>query len=45
MPDELCALPAIDESYAAFMALVALMDGIGCAPPTWTLFTLAYDMI
>ncbi|KAJ7334830.1 major facilitator superfamily domain-containing protein [Mycena albidolilacea] len=29
MPDELCALPVIDESYAAFMALVALMDGIG----------------
>ncbi|KAJ6510526.1 MFS general substrate transporter [Mycena sanguinolenta] len=29
MPGELCALPAIDENYAAFIALVALMDGIG----------------
>ncbi|KAJ7727905.1 hypothetical protein B0H16DRAFT_1734906 [Mycena metata] len=29
IPAELCALPAIDERYAAFMALVALMDGIG----------------
>ncbi|KAJ7038576.1 MFS general substrate transporter [Mycena alexandri] len=29
IPSELCALPAIDERYAAFMALVALMDGVG----------------
>ncbi|KAF8147778.1 hypothetical protein K438DRAFT_1867303 [Mycena galopus ATCC 62051] len=31
MSDAMCALPAIEESYAAFIALVALMDGIGCA--------------
>ncbi|KAJ7675449.1 major facilitator superfamily domain-containing protein [Mycena rosella] len=29
MPDALCALPAVEENYAAFIALVALMDGIG----------------
>ncbi|KAF7361353.1 MFS general substrate transporter [Mycena sanguinolenta] len=29
MSDELCSLPAIDENYAAFIAIVALMDGIG----------------
>jgi hypothetical protein len=33
MPAPLCALPAIDESYAAFIALVALLDGIGGASP------------
>ncbi|KAJ6588992.1 MFS general substrate transporter [Mycena capillaripes] len=29
IPAPLCALPAIEESYAAFIAVVALMDGIG----------------
>ncbi|KAJ7471907.1 MFS general substrate transporter [Mycena latifolia] len=29
MSDALCSLPAIEENYAAFIALVALMDGIG----------------
>ncbi|KAJ7912561.1 MFS general substrate transporter [Mycena leptocephala] len=29
IPVPLCALPAIDESYAAFIAIVALLDGIG----------------
>jgi hypothetical protein len=33
MPAPLCALPAIDESYAAFIAIVALLDGIGGASP------------
>ncbi|KAJ7117935.1 MFS general substrate transporter [Mycena crocata] len=29
MPDQLCSLSAIEENYAAFIAMVALMDGIG----------------
>ncbi|KAK7028298.1 MFS general substrate transporter [Favolaschia claudopus] len=29
IPDELCAVPAVGESYAAFITVVALLDGIG----------------
>ncbi|KAJ6491559.1 MFS general substrate transporter [Mycena vulgaris] len=29
MPDAMCSLPAIEENFAAFVALVSLMDGIG----------------
>ncbi|KAJ7641455.1 MFS general substrate transporter [Roridomyces roridus] len=29
IPDAMCAQPAVEERYAAFIALVALMDGIG----------------
>ncbi|KAF7328926.1 MFS general substrate transporter [Mycena venus] len=29
MPDALCALPAVEKNYAAFIALCALLDGIG----------------
>ncbi|KAJ7736729.1 hypothetical protein DFH07DRAFT_842623 [Mycena maculata] len=29
IPEEMCAHPAIEERYAVFIALVALLDGVG----------------